>query len=459
MGSKLNLSLALAIITSTLNAASIVDPATDTALDILKRSIAFRTVEGQAQVPAYAAYISERLITAGFAKEDIIITKHGETATLTARYRGTDARLKPIILCGHMDVVEAIAKDWTRDPFTPVIENGFIFGRGAADNKFDVSMMIATLVRLKAEGYAPKRDIILALSGDEETSQTTTAILAQQLKGAELVLNGDAGGGLLDAKGVPVVYALQAAEKTYVDYEIVVTDAGGHSSRPGKNNAIYTLAKAIAKIGAYQFPAQSSELTRTYFQLTGAKTPGALGKAMRRFAQNDKDIEAIKLLSNNPEYIGQVRTTCVATMLNGGHALNALPQRASVSVNCRIFPGVEPKNIQAKLIEIINDATIKINPVSTAIMSDASPLRPDVMAALRKAIDLRAPKLAIVPNMSPGATDSLFFRNLGVPSYGVSGIFMNPADDFAHGLNERVPLASIPGALAQWKSMVVDLSK
>jgi carboxypeptidase PM20D1 len=447
-------------LSSMTHAAPLTDPKiAASALDVLTRSIAFRTVEGQGQVPAYAAYLASVLTAAGFDKSDISIVPRGETATLVARYRGSDQKLKPIILCAHMDVVEAVAKDWTRDPFKPVVENGFVYGRGASDNKFDVSMMVSTLARLKREGFKPKRDIILALSGDEETQQATTQLLAQELKNAELLLNGDAGGGMLDESGKPVVYAVQAAEKTYADYEIYVTDAGGHSSRPGKNNAIYTLAKAIDKIAAYQFPAQSSELTRAYFTATSAKTPGALGDAMRRFAKDATDAQAVETLSANPEYIGQVRTTCVATMLTGGHALNALPQRASVSVNCRIFPGVDPSTVQAKLLEVIGDPAIKLTVIGTPIMSDASPLRPDVMSAIRKAINLRSPGLPIVPNMSPGATDSLFFRNLGVPSYGVSGIFMDPADDFAHGLNERVPVASIDGALAQWKSMIMDLSK
>jgi carboxypeptidase PM20D1 len=461
MSLKIRLGAACGILMcSAVQAATLTDPKISAAaLEVLTKSIAFRTVEGQGQVPAYAAYLSDILTSAGFSAADIKITAHGETATLVARYHGTNKKLKPIILCAHMDVVEAIAKDWTRDPFVPVVENGFVFGRGASDNKFDVSMIVMTLARLKREGFKPQRDIILALSGDEETQQATTQVLAKDLKDAELLLNGDAGGGMLDETGKPVVYALQAAEKTYSDYEIYVTDAGGHSSRPGKNNAIYTLAKAIDKIAAYQFPAQSSELTRAYFTATSVKTPGPLGEAMRRFARDSTDTQAVETLSANPEYIGQVRTTCVATLLSGGHALNALPQRASVSVNCRIFPGVDPATIQAKLLEVIDNPAVRLTVIGTPVMSDASPLRPDVMAALRKAINLRSPGLSIVPNMSPGATDSLYFRNLGVPSYGVSGMFMNPADDFAHGLNERVPVASIDGALAQWKSMITDLSK
>jgi carboxypeptidase PM20D1 len=429
------------------------------ALDILKKSIAYRTVEGQGQVPVYAAYLADQLKAAGFAAGDIQIERHGETATLVARYRGSSGKLKPILISGHMDVVEAVGKDWTRDPFTPIVENGYVYGRGSADNKFDVSMMVATLIRLKSEGFKPKRDVILELSGDEETSQATTAILAQKLKGAELLLNGDAGGGMLDESNNPVVYGLQAAEKTYADYEISVTDPGGHSSRPGRENAIYRLAQAIDKIAAYKFPAQISDITRVYLQATSTKTPGPVGDALRQFVKDPSNPQAVATLAAEPEFVGQIGTTCVATMLSGGHALNALPQRATVNVNCRIFPGVEPSIIKAKLAEIINDPQVKIADVGTPIMSDASPLRTDVMKAIRKAIDLRAPGLAIVPNMSAGASDSLFFRNLGVPCYGVSSIFMKPSDDFSHGLNERVPVASISGAMLQWQSLIRDLSK
>jgi acetylornithine deacetylase/succinyl-diaminopimelate desuccinylase-like protein len=239
-----------------------------------------------------------------------------------------------------MDVVEAKAADWVRDPFTAVVENGYVYGRGASDMKLDVTMLVSTLVRLKAEGFKPSRDIILALSGDEETDMLTSQALAKQLAGAEFALNADAGGGVLDEANKPVVYALQAGEKTYADFDITITNPGGHSSRPNKTNAIYDLAKMIDKIGAYQFAPQANELTRAYLKASGLKTPGELGQAMLRYAADPTDKAASDRLSAEPEYIGQVRTTCVATMLRGGHALNALPQAATVSVNCRIMPGV-----------------------------------------------------------------------------------------------------------------------
>ncbi len=429
-------------------------------LEILKRSISFRTFPGQDQVPEYAAYLSGILQSGGFAAEDITITPFEETATLVARYRGTNPDAKPIVLGGHMDVVPALKAHWQRDPFTAVVENGFVFGRGAADNKFGVSTLVGTLLWLKAEGFRPSRDILLALTGDEETLQATTAILSEQLKNSEMYLNSDAGGANLGDDGKPIVYGMQAAEKTYVDFEVSFTSAGGHSSRPGPDNAIYSLARAIDRIAAYRFPTQTSELTLAYFRAAGALTPGEDGAVMRRYAENPADPDAIAYLASKPEYVGQLGTTCVATMLQAGHARNALPQNAMVNVNCRVFPGVKIDSVKETLVRVIEDPTAQVTIAGKPpVPSDASPLRDDVMKALRKAIDLRAPKLPIVPSMSAGATDSLYFRNLGVPSYGVGGIFMHPKDNFAHGLNERVPLATFDGALLQWHSLLTDLAR
>jgi len=428
-------------------------------LGILTRSISFRTFPGQDQVPAYAAYLAEVLQAGGFAPGDITITPFEETAMLVARYRGTDPDAKPIVIAGHMDVVPALKNHWRRDPFTAVFEDGFVFGRGSSDNKFGIATMVTTLLWLKSEGFRPSRDIVLALTGDEETSQASTAVLAERLRNAELVLNSDAGGAMLGDDGNPVVYGMQAAEKTYVDFELSFAGPGGHSSRPGPDNAIYRLARAVDRIAAYRFPTQTSELTLAYFRAAGALTPGEVGAAMRRYAEDPADAEATALLSSLPEYVGQLGTTCVATMLEAGHARNALPQSAMVNVNCRVFPGVTIESIQETLERVIDDTTAQFAVVGKPVASDASPLREDVMKALRKAIDLRAPGLPIVPAMSAGATDSLYYRNLGIPSYGVSGLFMHPKDNFAHGLNERVPLDSVDGALIQWRSLLTDLAR
>jgi acetylornithine deacetylase/succinyl-diaminopimelate desuccinylase-like protein len=366
-----------------------------------------------------------------------------------------------MLLIGHMDVVEAKREDWERDPFVAVVENGYVYGRGSVDNKFDVSMMVATLAHLKKSGWKPRRDVILALSGDEETSMVTTRKLAEQFKGAaEFALNGDAGGGLLSEEGKPVFYGIQAGEKTYADFTLEVTNAGGHSSRPGKINAITQLARALTRVGDYQFPVLTNELTQAYFKASAPNTPGTLGEVMKRYVANPKDAAAIAALSAESEYVGQLRTTCVATMLSGGHATNALPQRATANVNCRIFPGTPVASVRETLIQVIADPSITVmTQNSGSLESPVSPLRDDVMSAVKKSINAQHKGLSIVPSMSAGATDGMHFRANGVPTYGIAGLFMKASDDFSHGLNERAPVAAIDGALAHWESVLHDLAK
>jgi acetylornithine deacetylase/succinyl-diaminopimelate desuccinylase-like protein len=429
------------------------------ALDILKRSIEFETVAGAGQVPAYAEYLAGVLRDGGFEPGNITITPRGESATLVARYRGRDAQAKPIVVAAHMDVVPARREDWERDPFVAVVEDGYVYGRGAADNKLGIASMVAALLWLKEEKFKPRRDIVLALTGDEETSQDTTAVLAKELANAEMMLNSDAGGAYLGDDGKPVVYAMQAAEKTYMDFEVTFRNPGGHSSRPSPSNAIHDLARAITRIAGFRFAPRTSELTQAYFRAAGPVTGGEIGRAMLRYAEDPADKEAYDVLAADPEFIGQLGTTCVATMARAGHAPNALPQSATVNVNCRVFPGESADSVQETLVRVIDDPKAEVKLVSKPVPSNASPLRDDVMKALRKAVDLRAPGLPIVPTMSAGATDGLYYRNLGVPSYGVSGTFMHPKDNFAHGLNERVPVATIEGAVVQWRSLIRDLSR
>jgi acetylornithine deacetylase/succinyl-diaminopimelate desuccinylase-like protein len=438
-----------------------VDPALhDQALELLKKGISFRTVIPGNQVPVYATYLKGVLVGAGFKSDEVKIEPVAGSAVLVAHYPGTDPKLKPIVIIDHMDVVEAKPADWTRDPFTPVVENGYVFGRGAIDDKFDVSIIVTVLSKLKREGWKPGREVILALSGDEETLMQTARHLSTELKGAELVLNGDAGGGELSEDGKPQIYTLQAAEKTYADFEITVTDPGGHSSRPGKTNAIYQLGADLAKLSAFQFPAMQSEITMGAFKAAAPTEPGPIGEALRRYVANPKDEGAIAILSSDRDMVGQLRTTCVATMIQGGHATNALPQKATASVNCRIFPGTPSEEVRKTIVKVIADPGATVTRENDgSIDAPASPLRADVLAAVTKAVHARYPGLPVAPGMSAGATDSMFFRALGVPAYGVGGAFMKSSDDFAHGLNERVPVATIDGALFQWESVLKDLAK
>ena len=431
----------------------------DQALEILKTSISHRTVAGAGNTVAYAEYLKGVLLAAGYQPSEITIEPMVGTAFMIARYPGTDPKRKPIVISGHMDVVEAKPEDWTRDPFTPVVENGYVFGRGAVDNKFDVSMMVATLANLRKQGWKPGRDVILALSGDEETTMRTTAVLAQRLKDAELVLNIDGGGGSLTEDGKPVSFGVQGAEKTYADLTLTVTDPGGHSSRPTPTNAIYRLAKALDKLEAYEWPTMSNDITRASLAAAGGNTPGAVGAALKAFAADPTNAAAIKTIRDDPAWSPALHTTCVATMLSGGHAPNALPQKAVATVNCRIFPGTSSESVKQTIAGIVGPGVTVARLDDGSIDSPASPLRDDVMKAVTKAVHARFPGLPIVPSQASGATDSMYFRAAGVPSYGVSGLFMKDSDEFSHGLNERAPISAIDGDLAHYDSILRDLAK
>jgi acetylornithine deacetylase/succinyl-diaminopimelate desuccinylase-like protein len=326
--------------------------------------------------------------------------------------------------------------------------------------KFGDAVMIATLIDLKHQGFVPDRDIDLVLSGDEETAMKTTALIAARFPGAALALNADGGGGRLGEDGRPQYFDLEGAEKTYADFELAFTNPGGHSSAPRKVNAIYQLARALERIGAYRFTPQENALTRAFFLAAAKRATPPLAAAMRAFAANPADPKAIAVLSAEPGYVGQIGTTCVATMIAGGHAPNALPQRASANVNCRIFPGVGVARTQAKLVEIVGDPAMKIRAIDTGtIESDASPMRPDVTQAVGRALAIDYPGVPIIPSMAAGASDNMWFRHNGVPSYGISSIFIKDSDDLSHGLNERTSIANLAPSIRYWTSLIADLSK
>ena len=434
------------------------------ALELLKRGIGFRTVAGPGnQTPAYAAYLKQVLVAGGFAERDVEIVPMGDTAYLVARYRGTGkARggAKPLLISGHMDVVEAKPADWTRDPFTAVIENGYVYGRGATDMKYDLSTMVATLIDLKRTGFAPGRDIVLLLSGDEETMMRTAAAQAERFADAELLLNIDGGGGRLDEAGKPLTFGVDGAEKTYADYELTFTNPGGHSSAPRKDNAIYALAHALAKIEGYAFPGQVNEITRASWSAAAAQAEPARAAMIRRFLANQSDPDALAALRAEPGLVGQTGTTCVATMVTAGHATNALPQRATANINCRIFPGTPVEEVRKTLERAVGDPALTIRTLdSGSIASPASPLRPDVMKAVSDAVHARFPGVPVVPAMTSGASDSMWFRAKGVPSYAVSPKFMKDSDDFSHGLNERTPVSEIAPSITYYRSLLTALAR
>jgi len=431
-------------------------------LEIFTRIIGVETSKNLGNVPEVANYLADELIAAGFPAEDVEVVPLGETASLIARYRGDGSSGKaPILLLGHMDVVEAHEKDWERPPFELTTDDKYFYARGSVDNKFGVAQLTSTLIRLKKEGFVPNRDLIIAFSGDEESGMTTTRMLAHEredLAEAEFALNSDAGGGDLSADGKPVVYLIQAAEKTFVTWEMTVRNPGGHSSRPRPDNAIYDLADAITKIQGYQFPVRWSEMTRDFFRETGKQLGGELGGAMIQFADNPQDKAAADRLAIESSYVGTTRTTCVVTMLRAGHAENALPQSATATVNCRVFPGVPVVEIEGVLKRVVGNETVEFKQMKEATESPISELRPDVVAAVSKAVHKRYPDVKVLAYMESGGTDGMHFRKEGIPTWAVSGLFMNPDEMYAHGLNERLPVKAFYDALDHWSIILRELA-
>jgi carboxypeptidase PM20D1 len=329
------------------------------------------------------------------------------------------------------------------------------------DDKFGVVMLTATFLRLKAEGFVPTRDLVIAFTGDEETGMVTTRAIVsdhRHLTDAEFALNADAGGGTLDEEGRPVVYFVQTAEKTYATFELTVRNPGGHSSTPRVDNAIYELAEALGKLEAHRFPVRANDATRTFFREMSSLTPGEVGEAMARFAEDPEDAWAADVLWHQPEYVGITRTTCVATMLRGGHAENALPQTATATVNCRIFPGIEVEQIREDLRRLANTPGLEIRTLGDPRASPASPLRDDVMGAVTAGVEAIRPGTPVIPYQAPYATDGLEVRAAGIPTYGIMGLFMKDDDIFAHGLNERVPVRAFFDGLEYWKTVLTRVS-
>lgn len=428
-------------------------------MTMLRHAIAAKTVEGQGNVPAFAQYLAGKLESAGFAKSDIQIIPVGDTAALVARYRGTGAG-KPILISAHMDVVAAKADEWKdHAPFKLVKRGKHLYGRGVADMKTNVIAIVETMMRLKREGFEPSHDMILVFSGDEETSMASTAMLAKKFHDAEFLLNGDAGGGVLSPQGKPVIFEIQAAEKSYADFTLTTHAPGGHSSEPNPDNAINRLATALTRVAGHQFPVRHSDITLASFKANGKHNGGPLAAAMRAFAANPDDAKAAAKLSSDPAYVGQLRTTCIATMLKSGHALNALPETATANINCRIFPGVSVAHVKTTLEKVINDPRVAVTLPDPSEAAPPSPLRTDVIHAVKQAVHARYPGVTVVPGMSNGATDSKHFRLAGVPSYGVNPIFSKAGAAHAHGRGEKILASEVPAALTYWHSLLTQLAK
>ncbi len=413
------------------------------AREIYKELVEINTTDTSAgNVTKAAEAMATRLKAAGFPDTDVrVLGPAPNKFNLVMRYRGTGAK-RPMLLLAHLDVVDAKREDWSFDPFVFREEDGWFYGRGTSDDKAMASQFVANLIRLKEEGFKPERDLILALTADEEGGDYNGAewLVTQHhdLVDAEFAINEGGGGNM--RKGKYLTNEIQAAEKVYQDFHLEVTNSGGHSSLPVKDNAIYHLAQGLARLAALEFPVELNEITSTYFERSATvESDPATAADMRAVARATPDLAAAARLSAKlPYWNSMMRTTCVATRLTGGHANNALPQLASANVNCRMLPGATVDSVRQTLIDTVADPKITISLVKDAKPSQPAILRADVLNAVESLTKEMFPGVVVVPVMSTGATDGLYFRNAGIPTYGVDGTFGDIDDVRAHGRDERV---------------------
>jgi acetylornithine deacetylase/succinyl-diaminopimelate desuccinylase-like protein len=410
--------------------------------------------------------MAARFREAGYADADInVATPAPRKGNLVVRLRGSSAgaeKARPILFIGHLDVVEAKRSDWSFDPFTFLERDGYFYGRGTQDMKGDDVTLIMTFLRMKREGFRPSRDLILALTSDEEGGPSNGVewliTHRRELIDAEYCINADAGGG--DIKnGKPMYMGVQAAEKVFLTFKLESTNPGGHSSLPRKDNAIYHLAGGLTRLAAFDFPVRLFDVTRAYFERMSAVFTGQLAADMKAVAQSPNDAGAVSRLSAMPLYNALLRTTCVATMLSGGHAENALPQTASAVVNCRLLPVDKPEEIQKTLVRVLADEKIQVSVMTAAQPSQFAPMNPQVMSAVTAATEKFWPGLRVIPNMSTGATDAVYLRGAGIPTYGVSGIFSDEDDIRAHGRDERILVKSFYEGVDFMYSVVTTLAR
>ncbi len=410
-----------------------------TARDLLRELVEINTSESVGSTAKAAHAMAARLKAAGFPDSDVVVVEHAaRKGNLVARLRGRPTGKKPILLLSHIDVVEAKPEDWTLPPYTFIEKDGTFFGRGVADDKDEGAIHLALIMRMKAEGFVPDRDIIVALTADEEGGPANGVEWLLQnrrsLIDAEYAFNEGGGGRVRD--GVKLSNDVQASEKKVASFALESTNPGGHSSVPVKDNAITHLADALVKLGAFDFPVRLNEITKAYFARSATVTEGRVSAAMKAIASNPGDAEAARVLSEDPRYNSQLRTTCVATMLEGGHARNALPQRARAHVNCRILPDESPEDIQRTLERVVANPKVTVTQQGTARNTPPSPLTADLIGQIERVSGQLWPGVPIIPTMSTGATDGVYLRNAGIPTYGVSGLFYT--DPNAHGMNEKI---------------------
>jgi acetylornithine deacetylase/succinyl-diaminopimelate desuccinylase-like protein len=447
------IALRVALATSALLAttpALAADPTEPAFRALYKELVETNTVVGRGSCTAAAAQIAARLKAAGFKDSQITlfsVPEHPNDGGLVAVLPGKDAGLKPILMLAHIDVVEAKREDWTRDPFSFIEEDGFFFGRGVSDDKAQAAIYSDAMIRLKSE--APlKRTVKLALTCGEETSGAFNgaewlANNRRELIDAEFAMN-EGGGGRIRPDGTPEMLSMQVGEKHYQDFTFEVTNPGGHSSMPRPENAIYQLSRAITAVENHKFPVTLNDTTRAFFLNAGRMFPAPIGKPMAAIANNPADADAEAIVSRDPILNAMLRTTCVATQVQAGHAQNALPQRATANVNCRIIPGETVETTLATLNKIVNDPKVTITPKTTRNKVAVQPPMTDrVMGPAKALAEKHFPGLPFLPTMSTGATDGPFLAAVGIPVYGVPGVLYEADGGGVHGLNERLRVSSV----------------
>jgi acetylornithine deacetylase/succinyl-diaminopimelate desuccinylase-like protein len=444
------LSFCLIAICASRARAQVPDQTKQLAHDIFKQLIEINTTDSVGNVTTAAEAMAKRLRDGGFAEGDIKVAGPNERKkNLVVRFRGTGKR-KPILFIGHLDVVEALRSDWTTDPFEFIEKDGYFYGRGTEDMKEGDAILVTNFIRLKREGYLPDRDLIVALTADEEggSSNGVDWLLKEHRDwiDAEYCINLD-GGEFEKDRDKRLLAGIQASEKVYVDFQFESLNPGGHSSVPSPDNAIYHLAGALARLQSFSFPLEINEITGSYFERNAAMESGQLAADMKAVAKQPPDPAAVKRLSAVPYYNSLLHTTCVATMLSAGHAPNALPQTARANVNCRIFPGEDPEEVHKALERVSNDSKVKVTVVAqhaadgkvvAVVPVPPSPLLPEVTQAMEKVLAAIWPGVPLVATMSTGATDGKYTRSAGIPTYGISCMFFDKNDNREHGKDERV---------------------
>jgi acetylornithine deacetylase/succinyl-diaminopimelate desuccinylase-like protein len=412
--------------------------------------IGINTTQEHGSTTPAARTVAARFLRAGFPEGDVqVIGPDSTHMNVVVRLRGTGAR-KPVLLLAHLDVVEALPTDWSLDPFTLTERDGFFYGRGTSDIKDEAAIFVAILLGMKRDGVVPDRDIILALTAGEESGigNGVQWLLAnrRELIDAAYCINGD-GGDVLARDGKVYARNVQASEKVYLDLDLTIHNPGGHSSMPVKDNAIYRLSAGLVRLAAYSFPVRLNEVTRAYFDRAAANVPATMGAEMRLVAHRNDPRAARRLAAASPFFNAQLRTTCVATMLDGGHAPNALPQTAHANVNCRMLPDEVPDSVITTIRRVLGDSGIAVSVKTGPVPSPPSPLIPEVLGPVERITREMWPGAIVVPSMETGATDGLYLRNAGMPVYGVSGVALDEDDIRAHGRDERIRVSAFEQGL------------